>query len=29
MCGGDLKGAIPEDAKAYLEKMEQDYKWEG
>ncbi|CAI9647951.1 WD repeat-containing protein dyf-2 [Caenorhabditis elegans] len=26
MCGGDLKGAIPEDAKAYLEKMEQDYK---
>ncbi|KAF1762111.1 hypothetical protein GCK72_010373 [Caenorhabditis remanei] len=26
MCGGDLKGAIPEDAKAYLDKMENDYK---
>uniref|UniRef100_A0A1I7TM25 TPR_REGION domain-containing protein n=1 Tax=Caenorhabditis tropicalis TaxID=1561998 RepID=A0A1I7TM25_9PELO len=26
MCGGDLKGAIPEDAKAYLEKMEKEYK---
>uniref|UniRef100_A0A8R1DX62 WD repeat-containing protein 19 n=1 Tax=Caenorhabditis japonica TaxID=281687 RepID=A0A8R1DX62_CAEJA len=26
MCGGELKMAIPEDAKAYLERMEKDYK---